>query len=1230
MMIFIQQVQAGIVQDLQAYRNFPKRLLPLILSSAFFFAALCINPQQLFGGPVIINLDRFNILCTSLVFWMFLSERIRRQQSNIDKFLIINGMSKSANLTKIFLTNILLMVPMITLQVLTYNMTYTEEIGSEKAKYLWFFLSNFFVSSIATTSMVLLISRFSGVTQAIGSTLILFLTPGMLSSFKYKIGILFLLNPYILMGENLVVLALSIFYLCLYLFFEWFAEYRKKRISRAIRNREHAQVEISLAEMIDPLLEIEESGLTNSVFFEKQDLQSNKAILQIENLTKMFKGAKSPALDDISFQIPEKQVFCLIGHNGAGKTTMLNILTGLTSQTNGSIYYGDEEVNTKKIRESVGFCTQDNIALTENTVYQNLIFMAKIKNMDKFARETEVKRTMEKLSLEGFKDKVVSDLTQEQRKRLSIALAILNNPQIIILDEPTSGLDPVTRRVVWKIIEELKKDEKTVVFTTQFLEEAEGLSDKLAILSQGKLLALGSGDYIKEKFGTGYTLVISNSKNPANLVTQVSEIDKIIRSLIPTAETGSDTTLNILKYSLLSSEKKKFSRLFRELESIPNIQINLQRTNLEEAFKRLERDPYLDSLQVHSFKKEHIQDRFWTQKYETSFKYQFKMAYLQKIYLLKINKSVMVLVLAAPLLLTFLGWLWDHVLKIYFGSVSGNLPMTEFFLMYVPWPAFSIGHVMNDKEKYKKMFKTMGMKSFYYWLSNILLDCAFLLPVAFGSAFIRYSQANTASKEFLSALGYTVVMAISMVVMTYNCSLWIPRFGGSIRFLAPVAFCILHGVLFPFIFLAPTWKTVLLFSLPNFCLYPGYVFPTVIFPGAILSQFAFVVCKGYHEFTGALFEDETTLNNTKLPDNPAASKEKARLLDSENQDSVKIIGGHKFFRDGNRALWDLNFGVEKGQIFCLLGPNGSGKTAIFDIITGKTLITFGKAYVDGQVVSKEKKTSYTLGFCLQNDVLWDDFTVEQHFRLYACLKGMSEMNTDEAIEYFSDALDLKKHLKKAVKTLSGGTKRKLSVALALIERPDVIVLDEPTTGVDPVGRSQIWALLKTLAEKKKSTVLISTHYMEDAELVADKLGILVNGSLEIVGNIADIRKTYQEHYVTIEGISEAFGDSLIGIIKRLIPEAILDPTSDDKRMIFKVSSEAMKFTKVCWELESLMTDKKIVDFSIHVNTLGQTFLELAGQQVKKPNQIQNTSRNLCFSLFQLVFPLLSFAFIILI
>jgi len=425
------------------------------------------------------------------------------------------------------------------------------------------------------------------------------------------------------------------------------------------------------------------------------------------------------------------------------------------------------------------------------------------------------------------------------------------------------------------------------------------------------------------------------------------------------------------------------------------------------------------------------------------------------------------------------------------------------------------------------------------------------------------------------------------------------------------------------------WWAVAFFWTPNLCLFPASLdalgfFPVVI---AIISQLAFILYKGSQE--------DSVSNNSKdgygdfvENSNEFALKEKLRLADSANQDVIKIIRGYKFHSNDCCALADVSFGVEKGQIFCLLGSSEAGKTSVFDIIKTKSSLTYGKAYIYGQEISPKAKSMYTLGFCLQSDALWDDFTVEEHFRIYGCMKGMPSKNIDEATAYFTEALGIKKYLKMPVNTLSGGTKRKLSVALAIFDRPDIIVLDEPTTGVDAVGRSQIWNLLKTLAEKKGSTVLISTHYMEDAELVADKLGILVNGSLVSIGNIADIRSSYQEYFLIVEEVSQGFKEILVSSLKKIIPEVSLDTTSDEKRMIFKVSFERMKFSKVCLELETLMADKKIGDFSINVKTLEQTFLDFASEQKKNLNDLQKKPEGLWSSLKSYSLPIVYTLFII--
>jgi len=233
-------------------------------------------------------------------------------------------------------------------------------------------------------------------------------------------------------------------------------------------------------------------------------------MIQVIDLKKEFPNAPKPALENISLTIFEKEIFCLLGHNGAGKTTLMNILSGLTSQTKGSLLYDHVVMDSKSIFKSIGFCSQDDIALLDNTVKENLVFLANIRGVAQDSVRKEVESLINKLDLVSSQDKIVRGLSKEQRKKLSIAIASLNNPRIIMMDEPTSGLDSASRKAFWKIIKGLKADQRTVIFTTQFLDDAEELSDRLAILSKGTLFAVGSSDFIKTKFGSGYTLLITN------------------------------------------------------------------------------------------------------------------------------------------------------------------------------------------------------------------------------------------------------------------------------------------------------------------------------------------------------------------------------------------------------------------------------------------------------------------------------------------------------------------------------------------------------------------------------------------------------------------------------------------------------------------------------------------------------------------------------------------------
>ncbi len=211
--------------------------------------------------------------------------------------------------------------------------------------------------------------------------------------------------------------------------------------------------------------------------------------IDVRNLTKKFKDVV--AVDNVSFQVEENQIFALLGVNGAGKTTTIKMLTGLLSPTDGEIFYGDLSCkdNLDKIKTFINVSPQETAVATNLTVRENLCFIAGIYGLDKQATAKRVDELITQFSLEEVKNKRAKFLSGGMKRRLSIAMAIVSNPSVLFLDEPTLGLDVLARAELWKLIKLLKKD-MTILLTTHYMEEAQNLADKVVILKNGKMIAI--------------------------------------------------------------------------------------------------------------------------------------------------------------------------------------------------------------------------------------------------------------------------------------------------------------------------------------------------------------------------------------------------------------------------------------------------------------------------------------------------------------------------------------------------------------------------------------------------------------------------------------------------------------------------------------------------------------------------------------------------------------------
>lgn len=225
-------------------------------------------------------------------------------------------------------------------------------------------------------------------------------------------------------------------------------------------------------------------------------------ILSLKNVTKIYTGDRGivNALDGVTLDIGQGEIFGLLGVNGAGKTTLSSILATLHPATSGSILFKGQSIykDIERYRMALGFCPQTQNLDLSLTVQENLIFAGKYFLLSKELIAQRVQTLMEQLDLTKYKNFEINALSGGTKQRVLIARALMHNPEIVILDEPTVGLDPDIRRKLWRIIKDLKKMGITVILTTHYLDEAEELADRVCFLQHGKITLIESVQALRQ------------------------------------------------------------------------------------------------------------------------------------------------------------------------------------------------------------------------------------------------------------------------------------------------------------------------------------------------------------------------------------------------------------------------------------------------------------------------------------------------------------------------------------------------------------------------------------------------------------------------------------------------------------------------------------------------------------------------------------------------------------
>lgn len=223
------------------------------------------------------------------------------------------------------------------------------------------------------------------------------------------------------------------------------------------------------------------------------------SIISVKNLKKTF--GKFTAVDDISFDVKEGEVFAFLGPNGAGKSTTISMLTTLVKRTSGDIQISGFDPNKDSfgVRKSFGIVFQDDSHDEDLTAYENMMFHAVLYGVPKKERAIKIKKFLEYVDLWDRKKSLMKTFSGGMKRRLEIARALLHEPKILFLDEPTLGLDPQTRNYLWDYVTKLSKEKgMTIFFTTHYMQEAEKYADKIAIIDHGKIKMMGTLEEIKK------------------------------------------------------------------------------------------------------------------------------------------------------------------------------------------------------------------------------------------------------------------------------------------------------------------------------------------------------------------------------------------------------------------------------------------------------------------------------------------------------------------------------------------------------------------------------------------------------------------------------------------------------------------------------------------------------------------------------------------------------------
>ncbi len=313
------------------------------------------------------------------------------------------------------------------------------------------------------------------------------------------------------------------------------------------------------------------------------------SIIVVEGLVKKFGGFT--AVDHVDLDVKKGEIFGLLGPNGAGKTNIIHMMLSLLVPTSGKILIDGFRLggNSEKIKQMIGLMTQETVVEEELTAEENLEIFAKLYHIPEKEIPKKVAEALKEADIVSFKNAKASTFSGGMKRRLGLVRAMIQNPKVLVLDEPTTGLDVQNRVSMWSRIRELNRGGTTVILTTQYLEEADMLCDRIAIIDHGRIIASGTPTELKRLAGTGNILEITAKQ------TDVEKIAKALKSKFSLSPTVNGDKITA---ELSGKHRTTFVRVAIELErlKLEPVAISTHLPTLDDVFIKLTGATLRDTL----------------------------------------------------------------------------------------------------------------------------------------------------------------------------------------------------------------------------------------------------------------------------------------------------------------------------------------------------------------------------------------------------------------------------------------------------------------------------------------------------------------------------------------------------------------------------------------------------------------------------------------------------------